>query len=264
MPPADGVRTKPSWCRARAAGSQPGHHACQLRDRLRRLRTLQDYPLFVAGHERLALWRQHGAGSLQHHRRRKSHHGRRNQFLLCRLQLQREEGSLQRQVALLLRDIPAADRRLRNQFVFQKHGWNLRQLVPSISRIVVAKRHSVHSDPNHAIPNGEHHAVRFRSFRIPRAFTVYVRIPEWAGAKSSLSVNGNRTDSKLVPGRFLALQRTWKDGDRVEVEFEMHDATRSDRRAVSQPGCADAWPHRPVRSGGYSFADYAQPTAGGD
>ena len=55
----------------------------------------------------------------------------------------------------------------------------------------------------------------------PESFTVYVRIPEWAGAKSSLSVNGNLTDSKLVPGGFLALQRTWKNGDRVEVEFEM-------------------------------------------
>jgi uncharacterized protein len=60
-------------------------------------------------------------------------------------------------------------------------------------------------------------------FALPHSesFTVYVRIPEWAGAKSSLSVNGHRTDSELAPGKFLALQRTWKDGDRVEAEFEM-------------------------------------------
>ncbi|HEY1801037.1 MAG TPA: beta-L-arabinofuranosidase domain-containing protein [Terriglobales bacterium] len=55
----------------------------------------------------------------------------------------------------------------------------------------------------------------------PEAFTVYVRIPEWAGAKSNLSLNGNRTSNELVPGKFLALQRTWKDGDRVELELEM-------------------------------------------
>jgi hypothetical protein len=55
----------------------------------------------------------------------------------------------------------------------------------------------------------------------PEAFTVYVRIPEWAGAKSSLSLNGNRTSNELLPGKFLALQRTWKDGDRVELELEM-------------------------------------------
>ena len=55
----------------------------------------------------------------------------------------------------------------------------------------------------------------------PETFTVYVRIPEWAGVKSSLSVNGRRADNELASGKFLALQRTWKDGDRVEIEFEM-------------------------------------------
>ena len=55
----------------------------------------------------------------------------------------------------------------------------------------------------------------------PETFTVYVRIPEWAGAKSSLSVNGRRTDNELTPGKFFAVARTWKDGDRVEVEFDM-------------------------------------------
>jgi uncharacterized protein len=55
----------------------------------------------------------------------------------------------------------------------------------------------------------------------PETFTVYVRIPEWAGAKSSLSINGRRTDHELSPGKFLALARSWKDGDRVEVEFDM-------------------------------------------
>jgi hypothetical protein len=55
----------------------------------------------------------------------------------------------------------------------------------------------------------------------PETFTVYIRIPEWAGAKSSLLLNGNRTNNELIPGKFLALARTWKDGDRIEIEFEM-------------------------------------------
>jgi DUF1680 family protein len=55
----------------------------------------------------------------------------------------------------------------------------------------------------------------------PETFTVYIRIPEWAGAKSSLSLNGNKAGKELVPGKFLALNRMWKDGDRVEIEFEM-------------------------------------------
>jgi DUF1680 family protein len=58
------------------------------------------------------------------------------------------------------------------------------------------------------------------SLQRPEAFTVYVRIPEWAGAKSTVSLNGSRAGG-LTPGKFLALQRTWKDGDRVEIEFEM-------------------------------------------
>jgi hypothetical protein len=55
----------------------------------------------------------------------------------------------------------------------------------------------------------------------PEAFTVYVRIPAWAGPKTSLSVNGRRVENELAPGKFLALQRTWKDGDRMELELEM-------------------------------------------
>ena len=55
----------------------------------------------------------------------------------------------------------------------------------------------------------------------PETFTMYVRIPAWAGPKTTLSVNGQRADKELAPGKFLALQRTWKDGDRVEFEMEM-------------------------------------------
>jgi hypothetical protein len=55
----------------------------------------------------------------------------------------------------------------------------------------------------------------------PETFTVYLRIPAWAGAKTNVSVNGRRAESPAEPGKFLPLQRTWKDGDRVEIEFEM-------------------------------------------
>ncbi len=55
----------------------------------------------------------------------------------------------------------------------------------------------------------------------PETFTVYVRIPAWAGAKTALSVNGRRVENELTPGKFLALQRTWKDGDRMDVELHM-------------------------------------------
>jgi DUF1680 family protein len=55
----------------------------------------------------------------------------------------------------------------------------------------------------------------------PEAFTMYLRIPAWAGVKTRVSVNGNKVDGEAMPGKFLAVQRTWKDSDRVELEFEM-------------------------------------------
>ena len=55
----------------------------------------------------------------------------------------------------------------------------------------------------------------------PETFTVYVRIPGWSGAKNRVSVNGKSLEAAIEPGKFLAIQRTWKDGDRIELEFDM-------------------------------------------
>jgi DUF1680 family protein len=55
----------------------------------------------------------------------------------------------------------------------------------------------------------------------PETFSVYVRIPEWAGAKTVLAVNGTRVIADVVPNKFLALQQTWNDGDQIEMEMEM-------------------------------------------
>jgi hypothetical protein len=55
----------------------------------------------------------------------------------------------------------------------------------------------------------------------PETFTTYLRIPEWAGPKTRVSVNGNRIDNEIAPGKFLSIARNWKDGDRVEMELEM-------------------------------------------
>ena len=60
-------------------------------------------------------------------------------------------------------------------------------------------------------------------FDLARAenFTVYLRIPAWADAKTRVSVNGKRVEGEVVPGKFLALRRSWKSGDRVEFEIGM-------------------------------------------
>ena len=55
----------------------------------------------------------------------------------------------------------------------------------------------------------------------PNAYALYVRIPAWAGPNPLLLVNGKRVSQPLQPGTFAAIQRTWKDGDRVEIELPM-------------------------------------------
>jgi uncharacterized protein len=71
----------------------------------------------------------------------------------------------------------------------------------------------------------------------PAEHKLHVRIPAWAGPDPVLSVNGRRV-SDVKPGSFASVQRTWKDGDRVELELPMPlrletvDANRPDLVAL--------------------------------
>src|SRR5579863_575179 len=55
----------------------------------------------------------------------------------------------------------------------------------------------------------------------PAAFPVYLRIPAWAGTKTRVSVNGKQVSGTIEAGRFARVERTWKKGDRIEIEFDM-------------------------------------------
>jgi DUF1680 family protein len=57
----------------------------------------------------------------------------------------------------------------------------------------------------------------------PRAeeFTIQLRVPAWADAKTRVSVNGKKVEGDVTPGKFLAVSRTWKNGDRIEYEMGM-------------------------------------------
>src|SRR5580658_1504072 len=55
----------------------------------------------------------------------------------------------------------------------------------------------------------------------PEKFTVYLRVPAWADAKTRISVNGKKVEGEVVAGKFFELSRTWKTGDRVELEIGM-------------------------------------------
>jgi len=53
----------------------------------------------------------------------------------------------------------------------------------------------------------------------PTDFTIYLRIPAWAGQGTTVSVNGRRAQSELQKGAFFPLRRRWKSGDRIEFEI---------------------------------------------
>ncbi len=55
----------------------------------------------------------------------------------------------------------------------------------------------------------------------PASFPLYLRIPAWAGPNTRIAINGKRESIPLEPGKFASIARTWKNNDRVEIEFDM-------------------------------------------
>jgi uncharacterized protein len=54
----------------------------------------------------------------------------------------------------------------------------------------------------------------------PSEMTVHFRIPAWTRG-ASLTVNGHRWTGEVIQGQFAAVNRTWKNGDRVELELPL-------------------------------------------
>lgn len=54
----------------------------------------------------------------------------------------------------------------------------------------------------------------------PKAFAVKVRIPAWCRLPS-LAVNGSRLVAKPAADGYVAIQRTWKSGDTIELNFPL-------------------------------------------
>ena len=50
-------------------------------------------------------------------------------------------------------------------------------------------------------------------------FTVKVRVPKWATRGFSVKINGQDQKLKAKPGEYLALRRTWKDKDAIELKM---------------------------------------------
>jgi DUF1680 family protein len=56
----------------------------------------------------------------------------------------------------------------------------------------------------------------------PKRFTLQVRRPGWAAdGQFAIRVNGERVASRTAADGYLAIDREWKNGDRVEIELPM-------------------------------------------
>lgn len=55
----------------------------------------------------------------------------------------------------------------------------------------------------------------------PSQFTLRIRYPYWTQADAKVTINGEQTNLSAAPGNYLDVRRTWKDGDRVELELPM-------------------------------------------
>jgi len=52
-------------------------------------------------------------------------------------------------------------------------------------------------------------------------FTINLRIPSWTSADARLRINGKLSDVAPVPGGYVGIRRTWKRGDRIDLELPM-------------------------------------------
>ncbi len=56
----------------------------------------------------------------------------------------------------------------------------------------------------------------------PVQLAVRLRIPAWLKSAPAVRINGRTLEASANPGSYLTLSRTWKTGDRVELELPMH------------------------------------------
>jgi uncharacterized protein len=55
----------------------------------------------------------------------------------------------------------------------------------------------------------------------PVSAGINVRIPSWVAEGGSASLNGKPLDAFVSPGSYLEINRTWADGDKIEVKLPM-------------------------------------------
>jgi hypothetical protein len=69
-------------------------------------------------------------------------------------------------------------------------------------------------------PTGENSRISIELEK-PAEFTVHLRRPYWAQKSFTVRVNGKAQKAASQPSSYVSLQRKWKRGDRIEIEFPM-------------------------------------------
>lgn len=87
-----------------------------------------------------------------------------------------------------------------------------------IASNVVWEDKGVSLTQNTAFPEEQNTQFKF-NMDTPQDFTFYVRYPYWAEEGIDIEINGETYAVEAEPGSFLAIKRTWKDGDEVDVRF---------------------------------------------
>ncbi|HBG42593.1 MAG TPA: hypothetical protein DDZ96_02580 [Porphyromonadaceae bacterium] len=65
-------------------------------------------------------------------------------------------------------------------------------------------------------------SVRFKiETREAVTFPVYLRIPTWT-ENASVKINGSSVDADLVNGKYVRIERAWKNGDEITLDLPMH------------------------------------------
>jgi uncharacterized protein len=56
---------------------------------------------------------------------------------------------------------------------------------------------------------------------VPVKMAIHIRAPYWATRGVTVSINGKKQELTATPSSYLTLDRTWKDGDKIQVSFPM-------------------------------------------
>ncbi len=77
-------------------------------------------------------------------------------------------------------------------------------------------------------------------------FPLALRIPAWSGPGTRVTVNGQAETAAVKPGAWHTLRRTWRNGDRVEIEFDMPLRTETLQVAAVRTNAAPPQPSAPL------------------